>query len=434
MKVLLIVLASLAGLFLLLRLIGLILVKTGKARPRSKTRQKPRFDHKQFIKDDPNEQLFVPSTKDLEGIEVVANQYPVDEPFPLPFEEGVVWIITGEKIGLKGTTVSIIKKALSAKGYSIQYYDKVLGNVTPEALAYNFPGIKADAAILSRERFTKAIIEGLGIDLAEKDVLFVRYIGKADPTLFDYSERNAFEVYVDSASNAEEFLIKAFAFVETLKDIRDSGIRFSISRRDNDNDIRFRRADSDTPKDVEPPTPDEIFDEGLRKVAQETYSSLSHLIMSGYSIEVIEGWLKQLSAPSHVVITKDYRIFLPDYNNLEIKMTQLPKTVFLFFLWFDVRCAIYQLQDHRDEFLAIYRKLSIFDDPQAMEDSIDRLVSANGVSFMEKCAAVKKAFTTKMSDRQAKNYYVHGEQGYSKGIDLDRSLVTWEYPLFTKSR
>ena len=144
--------------------------------------------------------------------------------------------------------------------------------------------------------------------------------------------------------------------------------------------------------------------------------------------------VKQLSAPSHLVITKDYRILLPDYNNLEIKMTQLPKTVFLFFLWFDIRCAIYQLQDHRDEFLAIYRKLSIFDDPQAMEDSIDRLVAANGVSFMEKCAAVKRAFTTKMSDRQAKNYYVHGEQGYSKGIDLDRSLVTWESPLFTKGR
>lgn len=434
MKVLLIVLASLAGLFLLFRLIGFILVKTGKARPRSKTRPIPRFDHKQFINNKPKEQVFVPSTEDIEKVEVETNQYPVDAPFPLPFEEGDVWVITGEKIGLKGTTVSTIKKALSSKGYSIQYYDKVFGNVTPEALAYNFPGIKAEIEILSRERFTKAILEGLGIELADKDVLFVRYIGKADPTLFDQSERDAFEVCVDSASNAEEFLIKAFAYVETLKDISDSGIRFSISRRDGDSDIRFRSAEPRGPKDVEPPTPDEIFDEGLRKVAQETYTSLSHLIMSGYSIEVIEGWLKQLSAPSHVVITKDYRILLPDYNNLEITMTQLPKTVFLFFLWFDIRCPIYQLQNHRDEFLAIYRKLSIFDDSKTMEDSIDRLVAANGVSFMEKCSAVKKAFTTKMSDRQAKNYYIHGEQGYSKGIDLDRSLVTWEVPLFTKGR
>lgn len=424
MKVLLIVITSLVGLCLLLRLVGVFRRKTR----RMEHHNLPSSGLKKGDKDELQKQDFVPSTEDVKGVEVEASHYLVEEPFPLPFDKYAVWVITGKEIGLKGTTVSKIKQALSVKGYSIQYYDKVFGNVTPEALAYNFPGIAPDADILSREHFTNAITEGLGIELAEKDVLFVRYIGKTEPTLLEQSDRESFEVYVDSATDSKDFLIKAFAYIESLNDISDSDIRFSKT-----NQTRFRVARPDL-EDAEPPTPDEIFDEGLDKVARETYSSLSHLIMSGYSIEVIEGWLKQLSAPSHLIITKDYRILLPDYNNLEIKMTQLPKTVFLFFLWFDIRCAIYQLQDHRDEFLAIYRKLSIFDDPRTMEDSIDRLVAANGVSFMEKCAAVKKAFTTKMSDRQAKNYYVHGEQGYSKGIDLDRSLVTWESPLFTKGR
>ena len=417
MKLLLIVIASLAGLFLLLRLVGIFHRRTRKVKLHSELDKLP---HKQD---------FVPSTEDIKGVEIKASHYLVEEPFPLPFEEDDVWIITGKEIGLKGTTVSKIRKALSAKGYSIQYYEKVFGNVTPEALAYNFPGIAPGADVLSKDFFTKAVTEGLGIEPADKDILFIRYIGKTDPVLTEQSKRDSFEVFVNSATDSKDFLIKAFAYMESLKDIRDSDIRFSIS-----NGTRFRRARPDHLDNVEPPTPDELFDEELNKVAQETYSSLSHLIMSGYSIEVIEGWLKKLSTPSHLVITKDYRILLPDYNNLEIKMTQLPKTVFFFFLWFDIRCAIYQLQDHRDEFLAIYRKLSIFDDPKAMEDSIDRLVAANGVSFMEKCAAVKRAFTTKMSDRQAKNYYIHGEQGYSKGIDLDRSLVTWESPLFTKGR
>ena len=415
MKLLLIVLASIAGLFLFFRLLRVI--------------------HNRKVKDlhpSPQDQCFVPSTHDLEGVEVVVNQYPVHEPFPLPFDSSDVWIITGANIGLKGTTVSTLKKALSVKGYSVQYYDKVLGNVTPEALAYNFPGISPDIDILSRNSFTKAIIEGLGIDLAEKDVLFIRYSGKIASSFSAQSEQDTFEVYVDSAKDAKDFMIKAFAYIDTLKGGAKHDIRFSIKHKDDDGQILFRKGDQKDERDIKPPTPDELFDEGLRKVAMETYSGLSHLIMSGYSIEVIEGWLKKLSAPSHVIITKDYRILLPDFNNMEITMTQLPKTVFLFFLWFDIRCAIYQLQDHRDEFLAIYRKISIFDDPQAMEDSIDRLVSSNGVSFMEKCCAVKKAFTNKMSDHQARNYYVHGEQGYSKGIDLDRSLVTWEAPLFTR--
>ena len=421
MKVLLVILVSLALLFLLFRMLGLF-------KPQSKQSE---------LKEKRNVSYY----KDTEDVDIEDDQY-IDSSFPLPFNKGDVWIITGEKVNLKETTINSLKKAFAAKRYSIQYYDKVFGNVTREALAYNFPGITSDVDILSKEWFTKTVIDGLDIDLAEDDVLFIRYCGKADPTSYDQSEREAFEVnmdsptrlidvtrngrsgrfevYTDSATNEEAFLEKVVSYIDTLKIISDNDIRFSVTGRDEKKDT--------------PSTPDDIFDDCLEKVAKETYSSLEHLVMNGYSIDVIDGWLKRLSAPSRVIITKDYRIFLSDYNNMEITMTQLPKTVFLFFLWYDIRCNIIQLKSHRDEILAIYRKLSVFDEPQTMKNTIDRLVSSNGASFMEQCSAIKKAFITKISDRQAKHYYVHGKQGYSKGIDLDRKFVTWEEPLFPNRR
>ena len=120
MKVLFIILISLALLFLLLRMLG--------------------FFKLQSKQSDLKEKSNVPYAKDTESIDIEDDQY-LDSSFPLPFEESDVWIITGEKVNLQETTINSLKKAFAAKRYSIQYYDKVFGNVTREALAYNFPGI-----------------------------------------------------------------------------------------------------------------------------------------------------------------------------------------------------------------------------------------------------------------------------------------------------
>ncbi len=415
MKTLLILLASLAGLFLFLKLISTIRAKRARAQLQSKLKS-------QKV---PKKEYFVPSAEDLGKVDVKVCLHPVTQPFPLPLKEKDIWFISRWD-DPEMDEIYTLKYALEDKGYDFRYYNEVFEDLTPEVIAYNFPSFNPDTDVVSRERFTKAVTEGLGIDFKENSFLFVRYSGKTDPTLSAPSGQDAFEVFTDVATNPKDLLIKGFAYIETLKD---------LGYHSHDGEVCFSIGSSTMPSgnilnEAQPPTPDEIFDKELEKVANETYSSLSRLIMSGYSIEVFEGWLKKLSAPSRVVITRDYRILLPDYNNMEIKMTQLPKTVFLFFLWFDTRCAIHQLQRHRDIFLAIYRKLTIFDEPQTMEESIDRLVASDGRSFMEKCSAVKKAFLAKMSDRQAINYYIHGRQGYSKGIDLDRQLVAWETPLF----
>ena len=48
------------------------------------------------------------------------------------------------------------------------------------------------------------------------------------------------------------------------------------------------------------------------------------------------------------------------------------------------------------------------DDPQKMEDSIDRLINPFDNSICGKCAAIKKAFLLNISDEVAKNYYING--------------------------
>ena len=107
-------------------------------------------------------------------------------------------------------------------------------------------------------------------------------------------------------------------------------------------------------------------------------------------------------------------------------MGPLPKTVFLFYLRHPEGVGFSYLQDYKEEIFEIYGKVCKNDNPDKMEESIGRLIDPFDNSICEKCAAVKKAFITSISDSIAHNYYISGEQGGPKFIKLDRSLVEWE--------
>ena len=163
----------------------------------------------------------------------------------------------------------------------------------------------------------------------------------------------------------------------------------------------------------------------IDNLAGEVEAKIKELIEAGFPVETIESWLQKAVRLSRLKVTADYRILLIDYGK-EIKMRQLPKTLFLWFLRHPEGCSLKLLQEHRDELLDIYRKLTINDDQAQVEASIDALVNPVGNSFSEKCAAVKLAFLKEIPERIAKNYYIQGSQGGIKGISLDRSLVEWE--------
>ena len=377
-----------------------------------------------------------PTQEEVDAVDVEVAIHSVMAPVPLLLREDDVWVVFGPGIGLTGSTFRKLKSAFNDKGYSFHHYDLVFGGVTSEALEYNFPDVDIDISALSQESFSKAICEGLGVELPERCILFIRYNGKSEPDLFGKEPTDTFSVFDASASNAFEFLKKALAYIGSLKDLSDSGIRFSKSYRHDDVNFSIRgygdegqtlfrvRRDHE-PKEVAPPTPDEEFDAEMEKVAKETFAGMEKLILSGYSIDIIESWLNKLSKRSRVVITEKYEILLPDYKNKVVKMNHLPKALYLFFLKHDRGYAIYQMEDQRDELLSIYGKLTNSSEPETIRERIDSLVDKNGKSFTEKCSLIRAAFSGIVPERFIEDYYINGPQGEAKRIKLDRNLVEW---------
>ncbi len=134
---------------------------------------------------------------------------------------------------------------------------------------------------------------------------------------------------------------------------------------------------------------------------------------------------------SPLQVTKDYRIILTDTGE-EVKMGELPKSLYLLYLRREKGIDFSHLIDYADELRVIYMKLLgakiITDD---INDSINRLVNCSyNNSIHEKRTYIKKAFLRFMNDHVASNYYLSGDsKNGEKFIKISRELVKIECDL-----
>lgn len=119
------------------------------------------------------------------------------------------------------------------------------------------------------------------------------------------------------------------------------------------------------------------------------------------------------------------RIFLCDYNNMEITMGPLPKTVYFLYLRHPEGIAFSEMENHYDELLSIYKSITGREDMQSIRNSILDLTIPESNSLNEKCSRIRQAFVTKINPDLARNYYVTGERGGRRRILLPREMVTF---------
>jgi len=129
---------------------------------------------------------------------------------------------------------------------------------------------------------------------------------------------------------------------------------------------------------------------------------------------------------SRLVITKDFRLLLPDYNHMEIKMEPLTKAVYLLFLNHPEGIVFKDLPSYRNELAEIYGKLRPGGLSERALQSIEDVTNPLLNSINEKCARIRSAFIKEFDEGLAKDYLVTGERGEAKKITLPRNLVIWE--------
>lgn len=192
-----------------------------------------------------------------------------------------------------------------------------------------------------------------------------------------------------------------------------------------------RREQYDDYGDSSPAEADDTFnsqiaEEDTSDLIEEVKERIAKLRQRGISQYILEQLIHPDDRLSRLVITKDYRLLLPDYNNMEIKMEPLVKAVFFLFLNHPEGILFKHLPDYREELANIYVKLKPIGLNDRALQSIEDVTNPMLNSINEKCARIRGAFVGQFDNHMAKHYYIDGLRGEAKKISLPRELVVWE--------
>lgn len=170
---------------------------------------------------------------------------------------------------------------------------------------------------------------------------------------------------------------------------------------------------------------DEKFDVESTRLIREIQERVDKLQQRGIDFYLIERMVRKCEAKlSRLHITKDYRIFLTDYADMEIEMTPLPKAVFFLFLRHPEGIRLKDRHDYREELIDIYKRLRPSYGTESTIQSIDDVTNPLSNSINEKCSRIREAFLSKFEEHLAEHYFVTGRRGEPKSIKLPRNLVT----------
>ena len=189
--------------------------------------------------------------------------------------------------------------------------------------------------------------------------------------------------------------------------------------------IRYSLCDNhsmfDTMKMTYPDEKDEVW-----QLINEIESRVEHLANKGVDEKVLHQIVAKPEVVSRMIITRDYRIILPDYDDMEINMTPLVKAVYLLFLRHPEGIILKHLEDYRKELIEIYTGIKGLPLDEKMMQSVVDVTNPLSNSINEKVARIRESFVTRFKESLATNYIVHGSRGKAKRIPLHREFVEWQ--------
>ena len=136
--------------------------------------------------------------------------------------------------------------------------------------------------------------------------------------------------------------------------------------------------------------------------------------------------MKKFSPLSTLRIDKKYKIFLSEFGNIEIKLRPLEKALYFLFLKYPEGIYHSSLSEHRTELYEIYSKISTMGDLLEMRERIDDMVNTLNDSASQKMSRIKRVFEEAVGRDLAKHYFIKGDAGKKKKIDLDRNMIVEE--------
>ena len=157
-------------------------------------------------------------------------------------------------------------------------------------------------------------------------------------------------------------------------------------------------------------TPEEIAEQVKQLAAQLQMAGRKDLLLKAIGAPLLEELRIEAARAklSRLMITKDYRFILMDYDQKEVELQPVHKAVYLLFLAHPEGIEFKRLADYREELTRYYMATAKMMDKEKIMEGVDHLVNPLDNAINEKCSRIKKVFLDMMDEYTASYYIISG--------------------------
>ncbi|SEH61130.1 hypothetical protein SAMN02927937_00453 [Paenimyroides aquimaris] len=326
---------------------------------------------------------------------------------PFSFNERTVYYISnGKTILPKIYDLNLLKSNLAKNGFDFIHFSHNTEDVFNLLTLYKYYNPKFDISkeLPSDNNYFKYLLQLFEIEDNINDIFVYTHYGELVIITFS--------VIYDGIIGFEDLDTFLFNFPTESTRLEEGAFHSRYSFSDGNENER------DIP-----------FEENIQKIVDEIKEQLEGLKKTGQFLAIlpfIQHHINEIKETkdkvSRLYIDEDYRIFLPDYNNIEIKLSHLTKALYFWFLLVD-QVDLSDLKDFEADLLIIYKHISYQENHEKMAKSISDLVENSNDEIYVHFSRIKSAFCKSIDKSIVKKYYILGDRNKPKRIQLDRSLT-----------
>ena len=154
-------------------------------------------------------------------------------------------------------------------------------------------------------------------------------------------------------------------------------------------------------------TPEEIAEQVRQLAGQLQMAGRKDLLLKAIGAPLLEELRIEAARAklSRLLITKNYRFVLLDYEHKEVELQPVHKAVYLLFLAHPEGIEFKRLGEYREELTQYYMATAKLMDKEKIMEGVEHLVNPLDNAINEKCSRIKKVFLD-MMDEYAASYYI----------------------------
>lgn len=150
----------------------------------------------------------------------------------------------------------------------------------------------------------------------------------------------------------------------------------------------------------------------------------------GEPIENRKGWFARYQKPeiilSPIVLSKDLKITLPLYNELELKFKPNLKLLYILFLRHPEGILLKEIYKYEEELTSIYSKIRKSPKETSVNKVVNSLIDLRGNTINESISKIKKILIDELGETISESYQIQGVSGKPYKLGIDYRLITIE--------